>query len=189
MLIMKSIQILFIILLSVGGFAQEKANMTFQEELKKHCGKSYEGIITEGGKEGDGFVGERLVMQVLSCEKDQIKIPFYVGNDKSRTWILNFQNDRIELKHDHRLEDGSDDEITMYGGTSSNTGFADTQIFPADQQTCDLIDYACGNVWWMTLNQNSFSYNLRRIGSDRLFTVKFDLTKPVEFNEKPWGWK
>jgi len=59
----------------------------------------------------------------------------------------------------------------------------------ADQETCNLIDYACGNVWWMTIDETSFTYNLRRIGSDRLFSVKFDLTKPIEYDERPWGWK
>lgn len=186
---MRNLTSLLFILFSVLSNAQEKANEIFKSELEKHCGKSYEGTITEGAKEGDGFTGERLVMQVLSCEENQIKIPFYVGEDKSRTWILTFQGERVQLKHDHRHEGGSDDEVTMYGGTSTNTGFGNMQIFPADQETCSMIDYACGNVWWMTIDETSFTYNLRRIGSDRLFSVKFDLTNPIEFNEKPWGWE
>lgn len=167
---------------------KENLGLDFRNELEKHCGKAYEGVIVAGAEPGDGFHGERLVMQVLSCEENQIKIPFYVGDDKSRTWILNFLGDRIQLKHDHRLESGIDDEVTMYGGTSTNTGFKDMQIFMADQETCNLIDYACGNVWWMTVDETSFTYNLRRIGSDRLFSVKFDLTKPIEYDERPWGW-
>ncbi len=184
---MKNFFLLIFILLGLTANAQNK-NLDFKKQIERHCGKSYEGSITEGGKEGDGFTGERLVMQVLSCEENQIKIPFYVGNDKSRTWILTFKDNRIQLKHDHRHEDGTDDEITMYGGTSPNSGHSGIQFFPADQETCDRIDYACNNVWWMTIDETSFTYNLKRIGSDRLFTVKFDLTKPVEFNEKPWGW-
>ncbi|HUH35943.1 MAG TPA: hypothetical protein VL022_08945 [Moheibacter sp.] len=172
-----------------GSFLHAQENQLFKTQIEKHCGKSYEGTITEGAKEGDGFTGERLVMQVLSCEKDQIKIPFYVGEDQSRTWVLTFENDRVELKHDHRNADGSDEEVTMYGGTSTNVGHADLQMFPADQATCSMIDYACHNVWWMTIDGKSFSYNLRRIGSDRQFTVVFDLTQPIEFNKKPWGWK
>ncbi len=186
---MKKFLLSFLVLISTHSIAQEKQNLNFKKQIEKHCGKSYEGIITEGGKEGDGFTGERLVMQVLSCEENQIKIPFYVGNDKSRTWILTFKDNRVQLKHDHRHEDGTDDEITMYGGTTSNTGHAGIQFFPADQETCDMIDYACNNVWWMTIDDTSFTYNLKRIGSDRLFTVKFDLTKSVEFKEKPWGWE
>lgn len=169
--------------------AQKSADFIFKKEIEKHCGKSYEGIITEGAEEGDGFTGERLIMQVLSCEGNQIKIPFYVGEDQSRTWVLTFNDNRIQLKHDHRNPDGSDEEVTMYGGTSTNVGHAGFQMFPADQETCAMIDYACHNVWWMTIDETSFSYNLRRVGSDRLFTVVFDLTKPIEFNKKPWGWK
>lgn len=186
---MKTLKILTLSFCSIFAFAQEKQNLTFKKEIEKHCGKSYEGTITEGGKEGDGFTGKKLVMQVLSCEKDRIRIPFYVGEDKSRTWILTFQNDLVKLKHDHRHEDGTNDEITMYGGTSSNSGHKNLQFFPADQETCDMIDYACNNVWWMTIDENSFTYNLKRIGSDRQFSVKFDLTKPIEFSAVPWGWK
>ena len=162
----------------------------FWNNLEKHCGKSYEGTITAGGKEGDGFTGKRLVMQVLSCEPNRIRIPFYVGDDKSRTWVL-FKNDKsiLKLKHDHRLADGSEDKVTQYGGQSTNVGFENLQMFPADEETANRISYASTNLWWITLDDKTYTYNLRRIGSDRLFTVIFDLTKPVDFNEKPWGWK
>lgn len=186
---MKSILLILHSFFVTFNFAQNSTIESFKTELEKHCGKSYEGEILAGGKEGDGFMGERLVMQVLSCEKNQIKVPFYVGNDKSRTWILSFHDNNVELKHDHRHEDGTPDEITMYGGTSTNLGHSNLQMFPADQETCSMIDYACHNVWWITIEENTFTYNLRRIGSDRVFTVKFDLSKPVEFKEKPWGWE
>lgn len=186
---LKNYFILLAVFLITPLFAQQKKNMEFKSQIEKHCGQSYEGVITEGGKEGDGFVGEKLLMQVLSCEKDQIKIPFYVGEDKSRTWVLTFQNGQVQLKHDHRNADGSDEEITMYGGTSNNEGHADLQFFPADSQTCEMIDYACNNVWWMTIDDTSFSYNLMRVGTDRKFTVVFDLTTPVTSDFRPWGWE
>jgi hypothetical protein len=79
--------------------------------------------------------------------------------------------------------------ITQYGGTSTNSGSASVQIFPADQETFNIIPAAAANVWWITINETSFTYNLRRIGSDRLFTVHFDLTKTVPTPAAPWGWK
>ena len=161
----------------------------FWSGLQKHCGLAYEGTITVGGKEGDGFTGERLVMRVLSCSTLQIKIPFFVGENKSRTWILTRKDGLLELKHDHRREDGREDAVTLYGGTTTNAGSGGLQIFPADPYTCNLINYACGNIWWITLDANRFTYNLRRIGSDRVFAVEFDLTRPVEYPEKPWGWQ
>ena len=48
-------------------------------------------------------------MHVRSCEENRIRIPFFVGDDKSRTWVLTFDSDQIQLKHNHRHEDGSVD--------------------------------------------------------------------------------
>lgn len=169
--------------------AQEvPGSVQFWDTLKNHCGKSYEGEIVAGGKEGDGFTGEKLIMHVRSCEDNVLRIPFFVGDDKSRTWVLTMGDDHlILLKHDHRKTDGTDDEVTQYGGRSPNTGLSDIQFFPADQFTANLIAYASNNVWWITVDGNSFTYNLRRIGSDRLFSVKFDLSKEVEAPGAPWG--
>ena len=185
---MKTFLVAGFVLCSILNFAQESKSIEFKKKIETHCGKSYMGEITEGGKPGDQFTGKKLVMQVLSCEENQIKIPFYVGDDQSRTWVLTFKDDVIQLKHDHRLENGTPDKVTMYGGTSPNTGHANKQFFPADQETCTLLDYACSNVWWMTIDDKSFTYNLRVVGSERQFSVKFDLTKPIEFDKKPWGW-
>jgi len=160
---------------------------SFMLKLKQYCGKSFEGTITAGGRDGDGFTGKKLKMQIKVCG-DTIKIPFFVGDDKSRVWVLTKQNGYLKLKHAHTHEDGKPDKVTQYGGVAPNTGFSGMQFFPADEETCSLIPYACSNVWWMTVNDTSFTYNLRRIGSDRLFTVTFDLTKPTNEVLTPWGW-
>ncbi|OBX27291.1 hypothetical protein [Gelidibacter algens] len=163
-------------------------SVQFWDTLKNHCGKSYEGKITAGGEEGDGFTGEKLVMHVRTCDENEIKIPFFVGDDKSRTWVLTMDDKNlILLKHDHRLKDGSEDTVTQYGGLSPNTGLADIQFFPADEFTANLLPHASNNVWWMTVDNSSFTYNLRRIGTDRIFSVKFDLNKEVQTPSAPWG--
>lgn len=175
------------------GFAQEsKGNETFWANLKTICGKAFAGTIASDTASTDNtFKDKALIMHVRSCTDNQIKIPFFVGDDKSRTWVLTKQtNGSILLKHDHRHEDGTPDKVTMYGGFSTNTGSATRQIFPADQETADLLPAAAGNVWWMELVSNDFfTYNLRRIGTDRLFSVKFDLKKEVKTPDAPWGWK
>lgn len=169
------------------AFAQINSKNEFWNKLNTHCGKSYEGKVTSPGK-NEGFDEKKLVMHVKSCEENVLKIPFMVGDDRSRTWVLTNKDGGILLKHDHRLESGLEDSVTQYGGKSTNTGNASMQFFPADQETCDLIAYACFNVWWITIDETSFTYNLRRTGTDRLFTVTFDLTKPVENPDDPWGW-
>jgi hypothetical protein len=162
----------------------------FWTELSKLCGKAFAGTIAADTSGSPDFAGKALVMHVRSCEKDRIRIPFFVGDDRSRTWVLTRKDDRILLKHDHRHKDGLPDAITMYGGWTTNTGMARTQFFPADQETAKLIPAAASNIWWIDVVPGShYGYNLRRVGTDRLFSVKFDLTKEVPAPEAPWGWK
>lgn len=173
----------------VAVCAQQKSGaQLFFEHIKQHCGYSYEGRVTAGATDDD-FSTSRLVMHVRSCEENRVRIPFFVGDDRSRTWVLTLENDRILLKHDHRHEDGSEDEVTQYGGWSTNGGSDTLQVFPADSFTGELIPYAAANVWWITINGTEFTYNLRRIGTERLFTVSFDLTRRVATPQAPWGWR
>lgn len=158
------------------------------DRLKSHCGKSFEGSIVNAPA-GDDFHGKRLVMHVLSCSENEILIPFNVGDNMSRTWVLKFKEGRIELKHDHRHEDGTSDKVTMYGGTTSNSGLPELAVFPADEDTATIIPAAANNVWWITLDETAFTYNLRRIGTERFFSVSFDLTKEIEKPEASWGWE
>lgn len=162
----------------------------FWKKLETHCGKAYAGEITSGGVAGDGFTGKKLVMHVRSCEPNDIRIPFFVGDDKSRTWVLHKNEIKtLRLKHDHRHADGSEETSTQYGGTNSNVGLENLQMFPADSYTAQLIPKAATNVWWFTIADDHFTYNLRRIGSDRQFTVRFDLTQPIATPGAPWGTK
>src|SRR5690606_41518794 len=92
-------KLLFILLaVPLQLLAQEvPGSVQFWDTLKNHCGKAYEGEIIAGGKEGDGFTGEKLVMHVRSCEENVIRIPFFVGDDKSRTWVLTMGEDNLIL--------------------------------------------------------------------------------------------
>lgn len=168
----------------------EAANVTFWNSLQNLCGKAFAGTVAAAPADDTTFKDKALVMHVRSCEKDRIRIPFFVGSDRSRTWVLTRRKDRILLKHDHRHEDGKPDKVTMYGGWTTNSGSATRQMFPADQETVGIIPAASTNVWWIEVVPGEhFSYNLRRMGSDRYFSIKFDLKTTVELPEAPWGWK
>jgi hypothetical protein len=173
---------------SIFSFAQEKApSQLFWDLLSTHCGKSYEGKLVS--PESDPRFAGRLVMHVRSCEEGRLRIPFFVGEDLSRTWVLTMDEQRlIQLKHDHRHVDGSEDVVTQYGGKATNTGSSSTQFFPADSFTAAMLPAAVGNVWFITVDETSFTYNLRRLGSATLFSVRFDLTKPIDTPPSPWGW-
>jgi hypothetical protein len=63
-------------------------------------------------------------------------------------------------------------------------------MFPADQETAEVLPAAAANVWWIELVPGEyFTYNLRRMGTERFFSIKFDLTKEVKMPDAPWGWK
>lgn len=179
------LQCLLIVAFVGSSYAQAPAQ-EFLNNLSAHCGKAYEGKIVTSPIPQD-FSNKELIMYVSACEDKQVKIAFFVGDDLSRTWVFTLkEDDRIELKHDHRLRDGSEDQITMYGGTSSNVGFDNMQFFPADQHTANMIPYATGNVWWVTIKDNIYSYNLKRVDAQSHFSVEFDLTKEIQTQKRAW---
>lgn len=170
------------------SISKEKINQEFWNTLAQLKGKTFQGKVIEA-PEGDDFRDKKLVMHVLDVKKDTIYIPFNVGENRSRTWILTKTKAGIQLKHDHRKEDGSEDEVTMYGGTTPNSGFEGIAMFPADQETVDLLPGTATNLWWMTVDDKLFTYNLRRIGSSVKFSIGFDLESPIDTPKPSWGWE
>jgi len=163
---------------------------TFWQAMQHLCGNAYAGTVVSAPANDTLFKNKNLVMHVRTCSDERIRIPFVVGNDLSRTWLFSKDANGLMLKHDHRHRDGSSDSITMYGGHTTNSGLATMQFFPADQQTVNMLPAAGGNVWWVELLPGKyFTYNLRRMGSERLFSIRFDISKTIVAPVAPWGWK
>jgi hypothetical protein len=137
------------LVLSAGLSAQspKPPSLQFWQTLSTYCGQAFEGEVITAPANDTTFAGKKLVMHVRSCEPGRIRIPFQVGEDYSRTWVLTLHDSLIQLKHDHRHEDGSEDRVTQYGGMATNTGSITTQYFPADQFTVNLLPAAISNVW------------------------------------------
>ena len=186
-----SLAIFLLLISTAAAFAQTAApNVTFWNELQRLCGNAYRGTVAAAPADDTTFKDKMLIMHVRACEKNSVRIPFSVGDDLSRTWILTRKNSRIQLKHDHRHKDGKPDKVTMYGGWTTNAGLATRQVFPADEETFNVIPAAAPNVWWIELVPGDyFAYNLRRMGSERYFSIKFDLKTVVAPYADPWGWK
>ncbi|MDZ7936400.1 MAG: hypothetical protein U5M51_15850 [Emticicia sp.] len=106
-----------------------------------------------------------------------------------RTWFFTLSSDKILIKHDHRTEDDNSDEMNMYGAKSTNVRQANRQVFSADKETTLMLPLVDINVCWAGLKDEVLTYNLRRIGSERYFSMKFNLTKPVNSDWQPKGWK
>lgn len=161
----------------------------FWASLASLCGQAFPGALIEDTSGGGLFEGQELVMHVRECFDDEIRVPFHVGENRSRTWIFTRTAEGIRLKHDHRHEDGSEDEVTQYGGDTTDEGTAMRQAFRADAFTAELIPAAATNVWTVEIHPgHMYAYALRREGTDRRVRVEFDLTRPVEAPPTPWGW-
>lgn len=165
----------------------------FMAYIAAHCGQAFAGSIVanEPANPDDPFAGKALVMHVRECGPEQLKVPFHVGDDHSRTWVLTRTESGLRLKHDHRHEDGTDDAVTMYGGDTADSGSAQRQEFPVDQESRELferegLNVSVTNTWAMEIEPGQrFVYELSRPG--RLFKVEFDLTQPVAVPPDPWG--
>lgn len=162
--------------------------IAFWESLTTLCDQSFEGRVVESQPPDTSFAGKTLVMHVRECLLGEIRIPFHVGDDRSRTWVITTTETGLRLKHDHRHADGKVDAITQYGGDTQGLGTATVQDFYADSLTAALIPAAATNVWTVELQPGRlFAYALRREGTDRRFRVEFDLTRPVAAPPPPWG--
>ncbi|HEY8570685.1 hypothetical protein [Microbulbifer sp.] len=170
----------------------------FLSEISAYCGKAFAGEIVANEPrptEPDAFDGKELVMHVRGCDDPtkEIRIPFHVGEDHSRTWILTRTASGLRLKHDHRHEDGSEDTVTMYGGDTTGEGSANRQEFPVDQESIDTfkkegLSASLNNTWAMEIHpEDYFIYELTR-PNGREFRVRFDLTRPVQKPPIPWGY-
>lgn len=161
--------------------------LVFWQSLQDLCGRAFEGVVVESVPADPSFENRRIVMHVRSCDVAEVRIPFIVGEDRSRTWVLTTTADGLRLKHDHRHEDGTEDEVSRYGGDTEGPGSATAQDFPADRYTVQLVPQAAGNVWTIEIEPGErFAYALRREGSDRRFRVEFDLSEPVAPPDAPW---
>ncbi|GEM_PF-292199 len=167
---------------------------TFLAALEPYCGKAFAGevLVDEPATGDNAFTTQPLVMHVAECGEDEIRIPFHVGDDHSRTWVLTRVPGGLRLKHDHRHEDGSEDAVTMYGGTTAAAGTANRQEFPVDDESIAMfrregLDASVTNTWAMEIGPGDrFLYELSRPGG-RLFQVEFDLATPVATPPPPWG--
>ena len=163
----------------------------FFNAIKTHCGKAFQGKVSKDNV-GDTFGNAKLVMHVRKCTDSEIQIPFHVGDDASRTWILAKTGAGLMLKHDHRNEDGSFHSSTMYGGHTVDEGFPQVQSFPTDVYSKALfiesgIAASTDNVWQMMIYPSRFSYRLIRPA--REVQVDFDLENPIATPSAPWGYE
>ncbi|TVR35196.1 MAG: hypothetical protein EA390_02070 [Balneolaceae bacterium] len=190
----------YIILL--GSFLVLSCGPTEEQELKpfelffaqmsEQCGNAYPGRLTLAPEGDDMLTGtEMLIVHFRECDDDQLKLPFHIeleeeGDwDRSRTWIYTKHEDGLELRHDHRKPDGSDDDVTMYGGYSVGEGTAVRQEFQSVPRTEETGIF---RGWRIEIVPGErYTYGTIR-GEEWSWSVEFDLSEPLdELPPAPWG--
>ena len=190
-----------------GAGAELSAQDQFFASLTSHCGKAFAGTLTSTDAVDADFVGAEMVMHVKECSDEKIAVPFHVKKDgeewdRSRTWLISRVGDNLRLKHDHRHEDGKEDDVTMYGGDTVEDGTARAQHFLVDADSIALfkasdLGASVTNVWTVEVDgadneAPKYAYQLQRTvagGADeeRLFRVEFDLSQEVDAPPAAWG--
>jgi hypothetical protein len=157
----------------------------FFGELRQLCGRAFAGRLESNEAADAQFAGKPLVVGAVQCPSASVvRMPFAVGEDRSRTWVVTrLGPGRLRLKHDHRHADGTEDVLSQYGGATETPGTATRQEFPADEFSRDLfvrrnLPRSLSNIWALELKPGqTLAYELNR--SDRHFRVAFDLTRPM----------
>lgn len=174
------------------------------DRLSILCGKAYPGKLVSDQEADADMMGQPMIMHVATCDQNEIQIPFHISNadgtwNRSRTWMITRTEDGLRLKHRHRHEDGSLDDVSNYGGDTESEGTPERQEFPVDAESIDLfttsgLDQSVTNTWAVEISPPGkqdarFAYELRRpdTAGGRFFRVEFDLAKPVDIPPAPWG--
>jgi hypothetical protein len=162
------------------------------EALSARCGEAFSGEVTNvppGGTQID--IRSNIVVHFAYCTDEVIRVPFHVelldGTwNRSRTWTFFRHNHSIELRHDHRIEDGSEDEVTWYGGFSHQNVTSEKVEFVSLERTA-----AAGVMsgWRVEIDPDvHYTYGTIRQGEWQ-YRLQFDLTTPIDVPELPWGYE
>jgi hypothetical protein len=180
------------------GGAETTAEIAPQEAfwhaLHSPCGRAHHGRLVVDRPDRDVLSGnEELIAHWVECDPGRIHIAFHIGRDggsdeddwdRSRTWVLTRDANGIELRHDHRLPDGSEEADTWYGGRTVDPGTASAQWFLFDERRAPD-----GSVlgWRIEIVPGErYTYGTIR-GEDYTWRLDFDLSASVPSPPPAWG--
>ncbi len=191
--------LLSVLLISCGADSSEKTDSdTIQDQeevsqshevykaflanVRELCGNTYLGEPVYPLDDPEHpFYNQPILLSFSVCEEYRVFMPLQVGDNTSRAWQLTLTEEGLLLKHDHRHEDGTPEDLSMYGGFATDEGTALSQFFPADDETAEMLPEASTNVWNMVIHPDEgiFEYILHRHGNLRFHAV-IDISEPVE---------
>lgn len=152
----------------------------FMSNLIGFCGQSFKGeqIYSKDGR--DSWEDKEMTIHFTQCEEDKVFIPFYVDDDKSRTWKFIAEDGKLRFRHDHRHEDGTPEDRNLYGGYAEGSGTGLFQCFPADNYTNKLLNDDFKRQWNVFFDDDLSKLTYELFLDDELvFAAEFDMTNPI----------
>jgi hypothetical protein len=153
----------------------------FWATLQALCESAASGKLLQA-PEGDTQIDPDapLVVHFWECSDDELRFPLHVAENRSRTWVFIRHDDHLELRHDHRHEDGTEESNTWYGATTLAEGTPLRQEFVTERG-------GMSGGWRVEVEPGQrFTYGTIRNGEWR-HHLEFDLTAPAEIPPPPWG--
>jgi hypothetical protein len=121
-----------------------------------------------------------LVVHFRECTEEELRFPLHVADNRSRTWVFIRHDDSLELRHDHRHPDGTEESNTWYGASTMDEGTATRQEFVSERN-------GMLSGWRVEIEPGQrYTYGTIRDGEWR-HHLEFDLTQPVQAPPPPWG--
>jgi hypothetical protein len=153
----------------------------FWENLQGLCEAAYPGVMLQV-PEGDTQVDPDadLIVHFWQCGDEELRFPFHVDENRSRTWFFIRHADAIEIRHDHRHKDGTEEANTWYGASTLDEGTATRQEFVTERNGIRV-------GWRVEIHPGDrYVYGTIRDGEWR-HHAEFDLTREVDPPPLPWG--
>jgi len=174
--------------LSVGGELSDE-QLAFWDQIQAHCGNAYRGELADATPFYQTFDAELIRIHVRECTDELTHISLHIDDDHSRNLLVTKTEGNLLLKHDHRNEDGTEEEITQYGGFAEQPGLATRQIFWADAHTAEILPERFDNFWFLDImDEETLAYGVHWPIQGNSIRMEFDISETVEAPPTPWGY-
>jgi hypothetical protein len=164
--------------------------LAFWDRIREHCGTAYRGKLADATPYYQTFNADRIVIHFRNCTDTLTHISLHIDDNHSRNLLLTKANGTLRLKHDHRNPDGSEEEISQYGGDAPSPGLETRQIFEADEHTAEILPNRFDNFWFLDMmDEETLAYGVHWPKHGNSIRMEFDLSNPVEAPPTPWGYE
>jgi hypothetical protein len=169
-----------------GGASPQQA---FFDHMASLCGQEFPGRAVIAPESDPTFRPAFLGMRIERCEESEIRIPFLVDGDESRTWILTLDGDDLVFTHEHMLEGDTLSSNSGWGGRAvAGSGTALFQHFPDHRWDPEQVPESRRSHWRMRLDPDhgQFVYYLDR-GIEPAYRLVFHLGQDPALQASPSG--